>query len=268
MLNSFKNGVPLEYLEPYYSKLDDAQKEEFKQKENFEKYFEFRYSNNIKELDDNQIEDFKNQIAAMPIYDLTLDELGFVTGTQILIDSSKEEFTLNSVFEDINSYVVKESNLEYNISTRRINVVEPSIIEIQPAGNMPQVDKGVAKGALLTSVLSIGLGIGMRYVMTKIPDIQEYLAELFNKPLPDTSSVSSSAYGSSMIWMSVGMGLVSAITMLVNNSRQNKKIENDAKKWKRNYEQYIMRTIRDIVKFQKQDIIYLNTVYPQMEKLF
>ena len=266
----FTQNDLIDFTKTVKESIDSLEKEEFKKKEKFDKYFESFYFDKIKGLNDEEINNLKDEIAKKLIYDLTIDELGFVTATQIVIDNSKKFIdSPHLIFpENTESYVIKENDLEYNISTRRINVVEPSIIEIQPAGSMPQIDKSIAKGALLTSVLSIGLGIGMRYVMTKIPDIQERLAELFNKPLPDTSSVSSSAYGSSMILMSVGMGLVSAITMLVNSSRQNKKIEEDAKKWKKNYEQYIIRTINNIVKYQKQDIMYLNTVYPQMNELF
>jgi len=40
------------------------------------------------------------------------------------------------------SYILKSGNsLEYNISTRRLNVIEPSVIEIIPPGEMPKKDK-------------------------------------------------------------------------------------------------------------------------------
>lgn len=238
----------------------------------FDKYFKEQYKEEIDALineneNEKKVDEFKEKIKEIPVYDLPLEKIGIVTGTRIIIDCQCESIILESLFqENIQSYIIKGDTLEYNISTRSINVVEPSIIEIQPAGNMPRVDDSAIKGALITSGLSIGLGILMRLAMTNLPKIQAFIQTITKSEKVEPSPVS--AYGSSMIWMSVGMGLISAITLLVNSSRQNKKTEQDAKEWKSNYEKYIIKTIKKIVKFQKQDIVYLNTVYPQMEKLF
>lgn len=193
--------------------------------------------------------DFAETVDGIPVYDRTLDSLGIVT-TSCLLITNERKIRLESLFraETTDSYIIRGDDLEYNISSRRLNVVEPCVIDIQPAGARPKIDSAAIGGALLTSGLSIGLGIGMRTVMSMLS--------------------SNNSYGTSMIWMSVGMGLVSAITMMVNSVRQSRKQKKDAVEWQKNYERYILKTIRKIVMYQKQDINYLNTVYPQMDKLF
>lgn len=191
------------------------------------------------------------------IYDLTLEELGIVTasvldfrldavkaaGPYIFTDSDDKQMTSPS-------YVVKEKNLEYNISTRDINVVEPSVIEIAPAGEYPKIEGGALGGSMLTSMISIMMGVGMRVGM-------RYMG-----------GNSMATMGNSMIIMSVGMGLVSATTMLVNGISQRRKSIRNADDWVSNYESYVLKKLKQIEDYQRQDIQYMKTVYPNVDKLF
>lgn len=62
--------------------------------------------------------------------------------------------------------------MEYNISTRRLNVIEPTVIDILPAGDMPTK----AKGSLLDTIappLITGLGmVGIRFLSVSFQAIQ------------------------------------------------------------------------------------------------
>lgn len=145
-------------------------------------------------------------------------------------------------------------DLEYNISTRTINDMEQSVINIQPAGAPPTIDKAEKRWAVIMSLFTLGMGIAMRLFM--------YGGR------GNSAGGTDGLFGNTMIVMSVGMGAISAMTMLVNNWRQQRKTEQAAAAWKCNYERYIEGVMRKIVNYQKQDIHYLNQVYPEMPQLF
>jgi len=66
-----------------------------------------------------------------------LDELGFVTSSCILFTTDTKVAPKPLFQKNERSYILKSGNsLEYNISTRRLNVIEPSVIEIIPPGEM------------------------------------------------------------------------------------------------------------------------------------
>ena len=73
------------------------------------------------------------------IYNAELDKLGFVTSSCVLF-TMNEEIKPSYLFKkEENSYILKEKDtLEYNISTRRLNVIESSVIDIIP----PYASKG------------------------------------------------------------------------------------------------------------------------------
>lgn len=62
------------------------------------------------------------------IYNAGLDQLGFVTSSCILFTKADEIKPLCLFHKEENSYILKEKDtLEYNISTRRLNVIEPQL---------------------------------------------------------------------------------------------------------------------------------------------
>jgi S-DNA-T family DNA segregation ATPase FtsK/SpoIIIE len=184
------------------------------------------------------------------ILDKKLDELGFVTSSCIL-------FTLNTKVEPSalfqrseNSYILKSDNsLEYNISTRRLNVIEPSVIDILPPGDMPQKNKSSLLDVIIPTVLSTA---GML--------VARYLVMLF--------APSAASMGNTMLLMSGAMGVVAMVTSLYNFMKQRNEYARNVDEWKDNYENYINRKIATIKEWQKSDIKYLNSVYPSMDVLF
>lgn len=95
---------------------------------------------------------------------VTLTELGFVTSSVLMItmDSSFKETVL---FEEVpSSYILKSDNnsLEYNISSRTLEAVESSDIEILPPGEVPQKEERSLADILIPTVISTGGMIGVR----------------------------------------------------------------------------------------------------------
>lgn len=194
--------------------------------------------------------DITEEIDGKSTLDMKLDELGFVTSSCVLItaDTQVTPFALFSKIE--NSYILKEEDsLEYNISTRRLNVIEPSVIDIIPPGDMPKQNKASFIDVIIPTVLSTG---GML--------LARYLIMLF---APFSSSM-----GNTMLLMSGAMGVVALVTSTYNYMRQKKESKNNIEQWKTNYENYIHRKIETINEWQKSDINYLNSVYPNMDVLF
>ena len=185
------------------------------------------------------------------VYDMPLEKLGFVTSSCLFI-TKRTQLTVPSLFnvKDSTSFILKDqNNLEYNISTRRLNVVEPSVIDIIPPNEMPKRDKTSIIDIMLPTLLSTGGMLGARYLITKL-------------------SPSSVGMGGTMLMMSGAMGVVALVTSTYNFFKKRKDHRGNVKEWKQNYENYIARVIRTIRTWQESDIVYLNTTYPEMNELF
>lgn len=187
-------------------------------------------------------------------YDMPLSSLGIVTSSQFLITDKTELESVSKLFDDTEkqkTYILRENNtLEYNISTRRLNVIEPTEIDILPAGDMPPEQKGKLIDSLMPPIIT-GLGmVGIRYVIGRFS--------------------SSSAFNSSMMAMTIAMPFMSAVNSFYGRIRQSKEHTRSVSDWKEKYEKYINDTIikNKIVKWQRDEIIYLRKVYPEMKKLF
>ncbi|WP_331665929.1 hypothetical protein, partial [Anaerosporobacter sp.] len=199
---------------------------------------------------DFNIIDFTEKIEDQYVYDMKLDELGFVTSSCVLFTTHIEVMSTGLFQKNEKSYILKsENSLEYNISTRRLNVIEPSIIDIIPANEMPRKDKASIIDVMIPTLLSTG---GM----------------LLARSLVMSLSPSASSMGDTMLLMSGAMGVVALVTTLYNYVRQKTKYKKDVAEWKLNYENYIHRKIKTINEWQKSDIKYLNSVYPNMDTLF
>lgn len=184
------------------------------------------------------------------IFDAGIDKLGFVTSSCVLFtleQAIKPSFLFK---KEENSYILKEKDtLEYNISTRRLNVIENSVIDIIPPNEMPQKDKSSLLDVLVPTVLSTGGMLGARFLIMKL-------------------APSASSMGNTMLLMSGAMGVVSLVTSFYNYMKKRKDYKKNVAEWKNNYENYIARIIRTIKEWQKSDIVYLNSVYPNMDTLF
>lgn len=184
------------------------------------------------------------------ILDKKLDELGFVTSSCVLFTTEVNILPCVLFDKSENSYILKENDtLEYNISTRRLNVIEPSVIDILPPGEMPQKSKASFWDVIIPTILSTGGMLAARYlVMLAAP--------------------SASGMGNTMLLMSGAMGVVALVTSMYNFRKQKSEYKKNVEEWKENYENYISKKIATIKEWQKSDIKYLNSVYPNMDTLF
>lgn len=184
------------------------------------------------------------------IYDMELFKLGFVTSSCILV-TLNTEVKNSALFTKVeNSYILKEKDsLEYNISTRRLNVIESSVIDIISPNDMPQRDKSTLLDVVIPTVLSTGGMLAARFLIMRLA--------------PGASSM-----GNTMLLMSGAMGVVSLVTSFYSYMKKRTDYKKNVEEWKTNYENYISRIIKTIKEWQESDIVYLNSVYPNMDTLF
>ncbi|MDE5853958.1 MAG: hypothetical protein K2H19_02720 [Ruminococcus sp.] len=185
---------------------------------------------------------------------MPISSLGIVTSSLVLITDKNTIENVPQLFETSEkekTYILRENKtLEYNISTRRLNVIEPTVIDILPAGDMPTDNKNSLIDTVAPSLIT-GLGmVGIRILIKKFSD--------------------NVSFNDSMLAMTIAMPLMSAVNALYSRSRETKKFKNSKADWKAKYEAYINETIieKKIIKWQKDEITYLNKVYPRIDILF
>lgn len=186
--------------------------------------------------------------------DMPLSSLGIVTSSQILIMEKSTVNYIPQLFDRSDkekSYILCDNNtLEYNISTRRLNVIEPTVIDILPAGEMPAKSKGSFMDTIAPPLIT-GLGmVGLRFLVSRFSG--------------------NSSFNDSMLAMTIAMPFMSAVNSVYGRVRQSKEHRQSVSEWKEKYEKYINETIikKKIVQWQKDEIVYLNKVYPEMGTLF
>ncbi len=192
-----------------------------------------------------EIQNFENDNKKEKIYNCSLTALGIVTSSVILISDKTEINDVKNLFrkkDKARSYILKEGkNTEYNISSRRLNVVEPTQIDILPAGDVPENKKDSLWTVVVPPLITAGAMLAVRTLVS------------------DSST--------SMLAMSIAMPVVSMFNTIFNYVRQNNKNTKSVDDWKKHYEEYISKKIKDIAEWQRDEIIYLNKVYPQMKNL-
>lgn len=114
---------------------------------------------------------------------------------------------------------------------------------------MPQKDKSSLLDVIIPTVLSTGGMLGARLLIMKL-------------------APSASSMGNTMLLMSGAMGVVSLVTSFYSFMKKRTDYKKNVEEWKNNYENYIARIIRTIKEWQESDIVYLNSVYPNMDTLF
>ena len=193
--------------------------------------------------------DFKEEIdikgKKKRIYDCCLTDLGIVTSSEFII-TDKEVVDKADLFKESDkgaSYILENGkNTEYNISSRRLNVIEPTKIDILPAGDIPENKKDSFWAVIIPPLMTAGAMFAVRSIVS------------------DSST--------SMLAMSVAMPIVSAVNTAFNYFRQNNKSVESIDEWKKHYEEYIAQKIKLIRECQRDEIIYLNRTYPQVNELF
>lgn len=243
-------------LKKSIKKLEEESKQQSKKEsKNYQEHFNLleKYLKTRKELQvlynfktDFRILDFTQE----GILDKKLDELGFVTSSCVLFTDEVNIIPQILFEKTANSYILEsENSLEYNISTRRLNVIESSVIDIIPPSEMPQKSKASLFDVIIPTVLSTGGMLAARYLV------------MFFSP-------SAGSMGNTMLVMSGAMGVVALVTSFYNFMKQKKEYKKSIEEWKENYENYINKKIATIKEWQQNDIKYLNSVYPDMNTLF
>lgn len=182
--------------------------------------------------------------------DKKLFELGIVTTSCIRIPRSDDstQVELMSLFPEYKmSALCNPEKMEYNISTRRIKVVEDSVIDIIPPGELPAKQKKSYWDVVIPTIISLLAILLSRGLMT-----------LFLKNMS----------GVSMMAMMMATSLSTVITQSYNFIKQTSEDKKSIEEWKTNYEKYLTRIWDRILKWQKSDINYLCTSYPNIEELF
>lgn len=193
----------------------------------------------------------KKELDVIKVEEKTLEselyKLGIVTTSCILIPKSKN-VVLTALFPryDMPAICDKEK-MEYNISTRRVAVAEPSVIDILPAGELPAGQKRSYLDVLIPTVISMAALCGSRALMA-----------LFND----------NAAGFSMIAMVMTTSISTMVTQSYNFVKQGKDNDKSVEEWKANYEKYLTRIYNRILEWQESDINYLCTMYPAISELF
>ena len=178
--------------------------------------------------------------------DKKLYELGIVT-TSCLVIPKNNTVTLTALFPQYDQPALCDSEtMEYNISTRRIAVAEPSVIDILPAGEIPGGQRSYFDIIIPTGISMAAL-CGSRLLMA-----------LFND----------NASGFSMIAMMMTTSIATMVTQSYNFFKQGKDSEKSIEEWKTNYESYLTRIWERILEWQNSDINYLCTTYPRISELF
>lgn len=179
--------------------------------------------------------------------DMKLFELGIVT-TSCLIIPSDSKVKLTPLFNNYDMpALLDQSKLEYNISTRRIAVAEPSVIDIIPPGELPGKQKRKYLDIIIPTVISMGTLFAARSLLALFRD--------------DPS-------GFSMLAMMMTTSVSTMVTQTYNYVKQGKDNEKSIEEWKSNYEKYLTRIWDRIQDWQKSDINYLRTTYPDIDELF
>lgn len=196
-----------------------------------------------------EVIDVNEVISDKSVLEMSLDELGFVTSTSLFFTMERNINPVHLFEKEQESYILKEEkSLEYNISTRRLNVIEESVIDIIPPDTMPKKKRVSFLDVIIPTVMSTGGMLLLRYVIMRLSP--------------------QSGASNTMILMSAAMGMVSLVLSFYNFIKQKREYNAEVKEWVNNYENYIERKIQTINEWQKSDISYLNSVYPDMGVLF
>ncbi|MEE3450040.1 MAG: FtsK/SpoIIIE domain-containing protein [Acutalibacteraceae bacterium] len=179
--------------------------------------------------------------------DKKLYELGLVTTSCVIVPQS-DRVKLSMLFPryDMPALCDREK-LEYNISTRRIAVAEPSVIDILPAGELPVGQKRSYLDVIIPTVISMSALTLSRLLLALFRD---------------------NAQGFYMVAMMLTTSVSTMVTQTYNFFKQGKENETTLAEWKTNYEKYLTRIWDRIIEWQKSDINYLCTTYPTMSELF
>ena len=177
-----------------------------------------------------------------------LCDLGFITSSRIIFDATgsfvpRGMLDTRNVIEAFNPRSSQKIFFpEYNISTRLLYQFDKTPVNIIAPTDPPQKSNQGLFGMLLPSMISLGVMLLMRVVM----------------------SSGGTGGGIAMIFMCLAMGIVAVITTTVNWKKQKKAFAENLKAWRTRYEDYISALFATIKERQKKDTAKLDQLYPDM----
>ncbi|MBQ4260670.1 MAG: hypothetical protein II709_02230, partial [Ruminococcus sp.] len=182
--------------------------------------------------------------------DKTLVSIGFISSTRLVFDPTERyrsyEINTSVVIPAFNPATDSRDGIsfpDYNISTRQLTHFDNTPVELIPPSAPPQKQEQSIFFLLLPTIIMIGVTILSRILTSGAGSIGAVL-------------------------LSASMSLVTVVLSVVNYIRQGSKYKKDLKKWRTDYENYINKTIAEILRRQETDAAKLDELYPDVNELF
>ena len=182
--------------------------------------------------------------------DKTLVSIGFISSTRLVFDPTERyrsyEINTSMVIPAFNPATDSRDGIsfpDYNISTRQLTHFDNTPVELIPPSAPPQKQEQSIFFLLLPTIIMIGVTILSRILTSGAGSIGAVL-------------------------LSASMSLVTVVLSVVNYIRQGSKYKKDLKKWRTDYENYINKTIAEILRRQETDAAKLDELYPDVNELF
>ena len=204
----------------------------------------------------NALTEDKNDSGRFPITEddmsRTLCDIGFISSTRIVFDPQETyrsyEINTSAIIPAFNpSEQADPDNAfpHYNISTRQLYQFNDKPVEIIPPSQPPQKSEQNLFFMLLPTLIMITVTIITR-----------------------TFSSGKGAAGLIGVLLSAVMSMVTLVTSVINYIRGKKKYKQTLESWRKTYEEYIDKTIAEILNRQKLDTEKLCELYPDVNELF
>jgi len=242
-LNQLLEGIKSGLLKKIKSK-DNTEKEKF---ERYISIFESYFNSYCSVIITSSNKGIDAGICVSENGDKKLFELGFITSTRILFNSSGQDkvYSLNN--PDFVNTAFKEEFPKYNISSRQLSVIDTEPVKIISAPEPPAKPKINILAMILPSMaMTLAMVMGRTLFMGK----------------------SGGVSNGGMIGLALSMVVVNVLVSTYNFNRQMKEHIRKLAEWKEQYESYITKTILKVEERQKADAQMLNDEYPNIQTLF
>lgn len=183
--------------------------------------------------------------------DRKLFEIGFITSTRIVFDSTEQYETYEVNTADIIPAFNPDNPdtsivfPQYNISTRQLYQFDDTPVEIIPPADPPQKREQNLFFTMLPALTMISTMILVRSLMM----------------------MSSGNGGLSMVLLSGAMGIATLVTSTVNYFRQKSAYKKQLRDWREHYQEYIRRLIIGIENRKDLDVKKLCELYPDVNDI-
>ena len=206
--------------------------------------------------DKDIIKDEKNRVI-LKYSDLnrTLTDVGFISSTRIVFDYNGfypsygiDTSSIIPAFDPGNRNKTDIVFPDYNISSRQLYKFDNTPVEIIQPSDPPRKNSQNLFFMLLPTILMISTMILVRGVIL--------------------NNSGNGRSNTSLIILSVSMSVVTLTTSIINWFYQKSKHKKDTEQWRKQYEEYINRTIADIKIRKERDSKNMCSIYPDVVDLF